>query len=100
MRPLLLRTTEKGNEGYFHDDDTFQSSFQIWDDLRSMDNELIAPELSQYQNERQIGHLWHCPECDLCFESVVSFPAVDKPMRDIKTGNVIFPSLFPSLLVA
>jgi hypothetical protein len=26
------------------------------------DNELIAPELSQYQNERQIGHLWHCPE--------------------------------------
>jgi len=39
-------------------------------------------------------------KCDLCFESVVSFPAVNKPMRDIKTGKVIFPSLFPSLLVA
>jgi hypothetical protein len=64
------------------------------------DNELIAPELSQYQNERQIGHLWHCPECDLCFELVGSFPAVNKPAKDIKTGNVIFPSLFPSLLVA
>jgi hypothetical protein len=64
------------------------------------DNELIAPEWSQYQNERQIRHLWHCLECDLCFESVVSFPALNKPMRDIKTGNVIFPSLFPSLLVA
>jgi hypothetical protein len=72
------------------------------------DNELIAPKWSQYQSERRIRHLWHCSECDLCFESAVSFPAVDKPMvpgvdepmRDFKTGNVIFPSLFPSLLVA
>jgi hypothetical protein len=65
------------------------------------DNELIAPEWSHYHNERQIRHLWHCSECGLCFESLVSFPAVNnKPMRDIKTGNVIFPSLFPSLLVA
>jgi hypothetical protein len=28
------------------------------------------------------------------------FPADSKSMRDIKTGEVIFPSLFPSLLVA
>ena len=64
------------------------------------DNELIAPEWSYYQNERQIRHLWHCSECGLCFESAISFPAVNKPMRDIKTGSVIFRSLFPSLLVA
>lgn len=64
------------------------------------DNELIAPKWSQYQNERQIRHIWHCSECDLCFASVISIPAVDKPMRSINTGKVIFPSLFPSLLVA
>ena len=64
------------------------------------DNELIAPARSEFRDERQIRHFWHCRECDFCFELVVSFPAVDKSMRDIKTGDVIFPSLFPSLLVA
>ena len=28
--------TAKGNEGGLHDDDTFKSSFHIWDDLRSL----------------------------------------------------------------
>jgi len=63
-------------------------------------NELIAPEWSEYRNERQVRHFWHCWECDFCFKSVVSFPAVTKSMRDIKTGDVIYPSLFPVLLVA
>jgi hypothetical protein len=63
-------------------------------------NELIAPEWSGYRNERQVVHSWHCWECDFYFESVVSFPAVTKSMRDIKTGGVIYPSLFPELLVA
>jgi uncharacterized protein with PIN domain len=63
-------------------------------------NELIAPEWSEHQNERQVRHFWHCWECDFCFESVVSFPAITKSMRDIKTGRVIYPSLFPVLLVA
>jgi hypothetical protein len=63
-------------------------------------NDLIAPEWSQYRNARQIRHLWHCWECDFRFESLVSFPAASKAMRDTKTGNVIYPSLFPSLLVA
>ena len=34
--PLPLRFTAMGNEGDYHDDDTVQSSFQIWDDLRPM----------------------------------------------------------------
>jgi hypothetical protein len=63
-------------------------------------NTLIAPERSEYRNERQVRHLWYCWECDFCFESVVSFPAETNSMKDIKTGDVIFPSLFPSLLVA
>jgi len=63
-------------------------------------NELIAPEWSEHRNERQVRHLWHCWECDFCFESVVSFPADSKSMKDIQTGAVFFPSLFPALLVA
>ena len=63
-------------------------------------NELIAPERSEYRNERQVHHVWHCPKCSACFGSLVVFPADTKSMRDIKTGKVIFPSLFPSLLVA
>ena len=55
--------------------------------------DLIAPEWSEYRNERQIRHLWHCWECDFCFESLVSFPAVTKSMKDIKTGHYIYPSL-------
>ena len=56
-------------------------------------NELIAPEWSECRNERQVRHLCHCWECDFRFESLVSFPAITKSMRDIKTGDDIFPSL-------
>jgi ribosomal protein L37AE/L43A len=56
-------------------------------------NELIAPECSEYRNERQVRHLWHCWECDFRFESLVSFPAVIKSMKNIKTGGDILPSL-------
>jgi hypothetical protein len=63
-------------------------------------NELIAPERSEYRNERQVHHVWNCPKCNACFGSLVVFPADTKSMRDIKTGKVTFPSLLPSLLVA
>ena len=56
-------------------------------------NELIAPEWSEYRNERQVRHSWHCWECDFRFESLVSFPAVRKLVKDIKAGGAIFPSL-------
>jgi len=39
------------------------------------DNELIAPEWSEYRNERQVRHVWHCSECSACFGSLVVFPA-------------------------
>ena len=63
-------------------------------------NELIAPECSVYHNKRQIRHVWHCPTCSACFESLIVFPADTFSMKDIVTGDVIYPSLFPSLLVA
>ena len=31
-------------------------------------NEVIAPERSEYRNERQVRHLWRCGECDFRFE--------------------------------
>jgi hypothetical protein len=56
-------------------------------------SDLIAPEWSEYRNERQISHLWRCWKCDFCFESLVSFPAITKSMKDIKTRDYIYPSL-------
>jgi len=47
------------------------------------DDELIAPERSEYRDQRQVRHLWHCWECDFCFESVVSFPADTKSIERI-----------------
>ena len=34
------------------------------------DNELIAPERSEYRDEGQIRHLWHCSRCDCSFEVI------------------------------
>jgi hypothetical protein len=42
------------------------------------DNELIAPEWSEYRHERQVHHVWRCSRCDCRFESIVSFPADNK----------------------
>jgi hypothetical protein len=47
------------------------------------DNELIAPERSEYRDERQIRHLWHCSKCDCSF--VVISPADTKSIKDILT---------------
>jgi len=35
-------------------------------------NELIAPERSEYRDEGQIRHFWHCSRCDCSFEVVPS----------------------------
>ena len=56
-------------------------------------NELIAPEWSEYWNERQVHQVWHCTNCRACLGSLAVFPAETKSMRDIKTGKIIFPPL-------
>ena len=57
------------------------------------DIELIAPERSEYWSDRRAYHIWLCPTCSACFESLVSFPM----MGDILTEDQ---SLLPSLPVA
>jgi hypothetical protein len=34
-------------------------------------HELIAPEWSEYHNERHVHHVWRCWKCDCCFETIV-----------------------------
>jgi hypothetical protein len=34
------------------------------------DEELIAPDKSDYGDGTQIHHLWHCPKCSAHFESI------------------------------
>ena len=59
--------------------------------------ELVAPERSEYWSDRHACHIWLCPTCSACFESLVSFPTDSEPMRDILTEDR---SLLRSLLVA
>ena len=56
------------------------------------DNELIAPEWSEYRNKQHIRHLWRCWKCDFCFETIVN----TKSMED----NAERDDIHPSLLVA
>ena len=65
--------------------------------------ELVAPVRSEYWSDRHACHVWLCSKCNICFESLVSFPA--EPMRDAATEPIMSRSLFPpppisSLLVA
>ena len=60
------------------------------------DTQLVAPERSEYWSDRHACHIWLCPTCSACFESLVSFPSDTESMRDIPTENQ---SLLPSMLV-
>ena len=44
-------------------------------------NSLIAPEKSEYRDERQVAHQWHCPKCGCSFE-VIS-PADIRPIKEM-----------------
>jgi hypothetical protein len=44
------------------------------------DNELIAPERSEYRDERQIRHFWRCSRCECSFEVISPAP---KSIKDI-----------------
>jgi RNase P subunit RPR2 len=51
------------------------------------DNELIAPEWTEYRSERQVHHVWRCWKCDCCFETIVT----TETMKDPTTRDEIFP---------
>lgn len=52
-------------------------------------DELLAPEWSEYRNEREARYLWSCWKCDCCFETVAKI----EPIEDIKTRDDILPTL-------
>jgi len=52
------------------------------------DNELIAPEWSEYRSKQQNRHHWRCCKCDCCFETVVDTKVTEDPM----IGSQIFQS--------
>ena len=52
--------------------------------------ELIAPDKSEYRAGTHIRHLWHCSSCSARFESIEQIPVETMTTDDI----------FPSLLVA
>jgi hypothetical protein len=50
------------------------------------DNELIAPERSEYRDGGQIRHFWHCARCDCSFEVVppTHTKSIEDTMRRIE----------------
>jgi hypothetical protein len=54
------------------------------------DEELIAPDKSEYRAGAHIRHLWNCPNCSARFESIEQIPVEAMTTDDI----------FPALLVA
>jgi uncharacterized protein with PIN domain len=50
-------------------------------------DELIAPEKSEFRAGTHIRHLWHCPKCATRFESTEQIPVEAMPADDI------FPSI-------
>jgi len=51
--------------------------------------ELPLPEWSEYRNDLEVNHLWHCWKCDYRFQTIASIASID----DIKTRDDVFPSL-------
>jgi hypothetical protein len=49
-------------------------------------DELLAPEWSEYRNERQVHHVWRCWKCDCCFETFANIESIE----DIETSDDIF----------
>jgi hypothetical protein len=44
--------------------------------------ELVAPERSEYLSDQHVCHIWLCPACSACFESLVLFPTDSESMGD------------------
>jgi predicted Zn-ribbon and HTH transcriptional regulator len=58
---------------------------------------LIAPEWSEYEDERHVLNLWSCTKCGYRFETEVCVPAdAAKSVSD----DIAIKAFFPSLLVA
>lgn len=52
-------------------------------------NELIAPEKSEYWDRGHIRHLWLCPRCMTCFESLTPCCANSEAFNEITSRDDI-----------
>ena len=53
---------------------------------------LIAPEWSEYEDERHVLHLWSCTNCGCQFETTAFLPAAGS-VNDAATTKAFLPSL-------
>src|ERR1700722_8790662 len=51
-------------------------------------HELTAPESSEFRNERQVHHAWHCCKCETHFESWYFYPPDTKAMPSLRGASV------------
>lgn len=57
---------------------------------------LIAPECSEYEDERHVLNLWSCTECGCRFETEAFVPVG----VELASDEITISAFFPSLLVA
>jgi hypothetical protein len=57
---------------------------------------LIAPEWSEYVNERSVHHLWRCTKCGCSFETSIQL----SPDYEALPKRKVRENFFPLLLVA
>ncbi len=55
---------------------------------------VIAPEWSEYVNERLVLNLWSCTNCGFQFDTEAHMPADAEP----KTDSSVFEELYPPLV--
>jgi hypothetical protein len=51
-------------------------------------NELIAPAKSEYRDIGHIRHMWLCPKCTTCFDSLEQIPVEDMTADDVAPSLV------------
>ena len=61
------------------------------------EDELIAPERSEYRDERQIRHFWYCSRCECSFEVIApsdadSIEDILRRIEDVITQREAFSS--------
>jgi phage FluMu protein Com len=55
--------------------------------------ELIAPDKTEFLDDKIICHLWHCPRCKALFESFPRFPPTAKSVRETMMTVDVLPPL-------
>jgi Zn ribbon nucleic-acid-binding protein len=70
MNLLPFRAMPKRSQGDYMSTAVSNRRFSFGVNCVQCSNRLIAPESSEYWNERRVRHAWRCCECDSCFETV------------------------------